>query len=267
LLLSCRLGKLLISANAGRLLNSLSLAPLQNHEGVWRRQSSQHNSTISPGNPYSEISCRLAFNADQTIVNCEQMVPTNQPGLLADIRACTLCQEQLPLGPRPVVQVHPQAKLLIAGQAPSRRVHRSGVPFDDISGQRLRQWLGVSCETFYDAQRIALVPMGFCYPGAGKSGDLPPTSQCAATWRQPLLEQLPQIETTLVLGRYAHAYHLGAAHPSVTAAVQAWRDYWPRLVPLPHPSPRNAHWLRRNPWFEAELLPTLKQHVSQILAL
>ena len=186
--------------------------------------------------------------------------------LLAQVRACTICAEHLPLGPRPVLQIHPNAKILIAGQAPGRKVHESGVPFDDASGNRLREWLGVTREAFYDPQQFAILPMGFCFPGTGKSGDLPPRPECEPAWRKQLLEQLHDLEMTLVLGRYAQDYHFGKSKSSLTELVTSWRTYWPDIVPLPHPSPRNNIWLRRNPWFEAELLPTLRERVSEVLA-
>ena len=186
--------------------------------------------------------------------------------LLAQVRACTICAEHLPLGPRPVLQMHPNAKILIAGQAPGRKVHESGVPFDDASGNRLREWLGVAREAFYDPQQCAILPMGFCFPGTGKSGDLPPRPECEPAWRKQLLEQLHDLKMTLVLGRYAQDYHFGKSKSSLTELVKSWRTYWPDIVPLPHPSPRNNIWLRRNPWFEAELLPTLRERVAEILA-
>ncbi|OUS24470.1 IclR family transcriptional regulator [Thalassotalea sp. 42_200_T64] len=186
--------------------------------------------------------------------------------VLSDVRACTLCKQHLPLGPRPVLQLHPKARILIAGQAPGKKVHLSGVPFDDASGNRLREWLGVTREVFYDPEKIAILPMGFCFPGTGKSGDLPPRPECAPAWREPLLQQLGHLEITLVLGQYAQAYHLGDAGLSVTALVKSWRTYWPEMVPLPHPSPRNNLWLRRNPWFETEVLPPLRERISAILA-
>ncbi len=186
--------------------------------------------------------------------------------LLSEVRACTLCSKHLPLGPRPVLQLHPKAKILIAGQAPGSKVHASGVPFDDASGNRLREWLGMTREVFYDPEKVAILPMGFCFPGTGKSGDYPPRPECAPAWRKQLLAQLPNVELTLVLGRYAQAYHFGDASTSVTALVKAWKTYWPKTVPLPHPSPRNNLWLRRNPWFEEEVLPTLRQHLSNVLA-
>jgi len=185
--------------------------------------------------------------------------------LLAEVRACTRCAD-LPLGPNPVLQFHPEARILIAGQAPGRRVHQSGVPFDDASGRRLREWLGMPPELFYDPRKVAILPMGFCYPGTGRSGDLPPRPECAAAWRARLLEGLPRLETTLVLGQYAQRYHFGAGAGSLTDLVRAWRDLWPRLVPLPHPSPRNTLWLRRHPWFEAEVLPALRAMLAEVLA-
>lgn len=190
--------------------------------------------------------------------------------LLADVRACTLCAAHLPLGPRPVLQLHHAARILIAGQAPGRKVHESGVPFDDASGERLRAWLGVSRDTFYDAQQIAILPMGFCYPGTGTSGDLPPRPECAVAWRSKLLMHMKSVQLTVVLGQYALDFHLpavlGAGAQTVTAKVQDWRTHWPHTVALPHPSPRNNPWLKRNPWFEADLLPVLQSRVAQVLA-
>ena len=191
---------------------------------------------------------------------------TKLPALLAEVRACTHCAAHLPQGPRPVLQAHADARVLIVGQAPGRKVHASGVPFDDASGERLRDWLGVSRETFYDARQIALLPMGFCYPGTGRSGDLPPRPECAPLWRARLLAELKRIELTLVIGQYAMAWHLpGQAWSSLTHVVLAWREHGPALVPLPHPSPRNNLWLKRNPWFAEELLPSLRLRVAQAL--
>ena len=189
---------------------------------------------------------------------------TSLTSLLADVRACTLCAEHLPHGVRPVVQINPEARVLIAGQAPGKKVHESGVPFDDASGERLREWMGVSREVFYDAKQIAILPMGFCFPGTGKSGDLPPRRECAPAWRDPLLAQLPRLEVTLVIGKYAQAYHMPGKR-SLTDTVRDWRRYSPDLIPLPHPSPRNNIWLSRNPWFETELLPVLRQRVADVL--
>lgn len=164
-----------------------------------------------------------------------------------------------------MLQASTAARILIAGQAPGRRAHASGTPFDDASGERLREWMGIDRATFYDASRIAILPMGFCYPGSGRSGDLPPRPLCAASWRRALLENLPQIELTLALGSHAQAFHLGAGGGSLTERVRAWRQSRPDVLPLPHPSPRNNGWLRRNPWFEAELLPALRARVARIL--
>jgi uracil-DNA glycosylase len=188
------------------------------------------------------------------------------PALLTQIRACTLCAAHLPLGPRPVVQADARARILIAGQAPGTKVHATGIPFNDPSGDRLRTWLGLSREVFYDETQVALVPMGFCYPGRGISGDLPPRPECAVTWRADLLAQLPHVQLTIVLGRYALDYHLpDSKRASVTECVQDWRKHGPHVLPLPHPSPRNTMWLRRNPWFEAELLPELRGRVQKVL--
>jgi len=185
--------------------------------------------------------------------------------LLTAVRACTRCEPQLPLGPRPVLQLHAGARLLIAAQAPGRKVHASGIPFDDASGDRLRAWLGISRATFYDATRVAILPMGFCYPGTGRSGDLPPRRECAPAWRAPLLAHLTRLELTLVIGRYALAYHFPNQAGTLTDQVRAWRSHWPQAVPLPHPSPRNNGWLKHNPWFEQELVPALQARVAALL--
>lgn len=185
--------------------------------------------------------------------------------LINDVRDCTLCAECLPLGPRPVIQLHKTARILIAAQAPGKRVHETGVPFNDPSGDRLRTWLGISREIFYDARQVAILPMGFCFPGTGKSGDLPPRGECAVAWRAALLSHLKELKLTLVLGQYAQAYHLPNEGVSLTETVRAWRKNWPHMVPLPHPSPRNNLWLKRNPWFEQQLIPVLRVRVSQIL--
>lgn len=188
------------------------------------------------------------------------------PALLQRIRACRLCAAHLPLGPRPVLRSRASARLLIVGQAPGTRVHASGIPWDDPSGERLRAWLGIDRDAFYDEARVAIVPMGFCYPGKGRSGDLPPRAECAQTWHPQLLPQLPRIELTLLIGQYAQRYFLGTARgDDLTATVRAYRDYLPRCLPLPHPSPRNIGWFRRNPWFESEVLPTLRRRVQALL--
>jgi len=189
----------------------------------------------------------------------------NLTHLLTDIRACAICSEHLPLGPRPVIQAHPSARILIAGQAPGRKVHETGIPFNDASGDRLRAWLGISRDVFYDATRIAIVPMGFCYPGTGKSGDLPPRQECADTWRAQVLENLHHIQLTLVIGRYAQAYHLPDELGTLTDTVKKWQKHWPHTVLLPHPSPRNNRWLKHNPWFEKAVLPLIQDRISEVL--
>lgn len=185
--------------------------------------------------------------------------------LLASIRACQICPD-LPLGPRPIVQASDKSKILIAGQAPGQITHKKGIPFDDPSGNRLREWLGVSRDAFYDADSFAIVPMGFCYPGKSKSGDLPPRVECAPQWRQELLKGLKQVELTLVIGQYALDWHLGEQREkTLTATVANWRLHWPTTLPLPHPSPRNIRWFRQNPWFADEILPALRARVQKIL--
>lgn len=190
---------------------------------------------------------------------------TSLPSLLKQVRACTVCAAHLPLGPRPVVQAHESARILIAGQAPGRKVHETGIPFNDVSGNRLRQWLGLSPDVFYDETKLAILGMGFCFPGTGKSGDLPPRPECAPTWRAPLLAQLPNIRLTLVLGQYAMAYHLPGRGKTLTEVVSGWQRDWPNIVPLPHPSPRNQAWLKRNPWFESDVLPLLRSRIAEVL--
>ncbi|MCK9396918.1 MAG: uracil-DNA glycosylase family protein [Methylobacter sp.] len=163
--------------------------------------------------------------------------------------------------------MHPQARVLIAGQAPGRKVHDSGLPFDDASGDRLREWIGVTRETFYDSRQIAILPMGLCFPGTGKSGDLPPRPECAQAWHDRLIGHLRHLEITLVVGRYAQAYHMNVERSSLTETVRNWQSHGPKLIPLPHPSPRNNIWLSRNPWFEQELLPILRRRVSVALGI
>lgn len=185
--------------------------------------------------------------------------------LLLEVSGCQLCAAKLPFAPRPVLQGSSEASILIAGQAPGRRAHASGIAFDDASGERLRDWMGVARDEFYDPGITAILPMGFCYPGGGRSGDLPPRPECAASWRQLLLARMPNIELTLVLGAYAQRYHLTSGAASVTDLVRGWRDYWPDVIPLPHPSPRNNRWLKQNPWFSQALLPALRSRIRQIL--
>ncbi|MGD9660053.1 MAG: uracil-DNA glycosylase family protein [Porticoccaceae bacterium] len=184
--------------------------------------------------------------------------------LLADIRRCNLCVD-LPLGSRPVLRAAESARILIVGQAPGTRVHATGIPWNDPSGDKLREWMGVDRQTFYDERHIAIVPMGLCYPGKGRSGDLPPRKECAPHWHQPILAHLPHIQLTLLVGQYAQRFYLGDLFTSVTEVVRQ-----PRLIPQPffplvHPSPRNRRWHSKNPWFESLVVPELRQKVSEIL--
>ena len=187
--------------------------------------------------------------------------------LLAETRACRLCAKHLPLGPRPVLRARATARLLIVGQAPGTKVHESGVPWNDASGERLRAWLALPPEVFYDEARVAIVPMGFCYPGRdARGGDLPPRPECAPEWHPRLLAHLGRLGLTLLVGGYAQKYYLGRrAKGSVTATVAAWRDYLPGYLPTPHPSWRTTGWLNKNPWFEAELVPELRRRVGALI--
>lgn len=187
--------------------------------------------------------------------------------LLTEVRACRACEPHLPLGPKPVIRASHTARLLIVGQAPGTRVHASGLSWNDPSGDRLRDWMAVDRDIFYDEARIAVLPMGFCYPGKGARGDLPPRPECAALWRAPLHAALPQIELTLLIGQYAQRYYLGKRRKATLAGtVHAWREYLPHYLPLPHPSPRNILWFRRNPWFEREVVPVLRAQVRALLS-
>jgi uracil-DNA glycosylase len=186
--------------------------------------------------------------------------------LLAAVRACRTCEAHLPLGPRPVLSAAATARILIVGQAPGARVHRTGVPWDDPSGERLRDWMGVSADVFYDESRIAIIPMGYCYPGRGKGGDLPPRPECAQLWLEPLLAKLPMIELTLLIGLHAQRHFLGKRRKaSLAETTQAWAQYCPPYIPLPHPSPRNTPWLQRNSGFEQHLLPELRRRIEALL--
>ena len=186
-------------------------------------------------------------------------------GLLEAIRKCRACEGHLPLGPRPVLQAGATARILVVGQAPGLRVHTSGIPWDDPSGERLRKWMGVDKAGFYDESQFAIIPMGYCYPGRGNGGDLPPRRECAALWHDHLLARLPHIELTLLIGMYAQRHFLGNRRKwSLTDTVKAWREFTPAYVPLPHPSPRNTAWFQRNPWFETELLPELYNLIHKI---
>jgi uracil-DNA glycosylase len=194
--------------------------------------------------------------------------PSRLASLLDEIRACRACEAELAHEPRPVVRVTPQTRLLICGQAPGRKVHESGLPFDDASGDRLRDWMGVDRATFYDHPAIGVAAMAFCFPGTDpKGGDYPPPARCAELWRRPLLAALPRVELTLLVGWHAQRWALGPrARPSMTETVAAWRDHLPGLLALPHPSWRNTAWLRRNDWFEAEVVPYLRARVRDMLA-
>lgn len=184
--------------------------------------------------------------------------------LLKEVRACTICTG-LPLGPKPLLQADSAAQILLVGQAPGSKTHEKGRPFDDVSGKRLRGWLGVTEEQFYDPRRFAIIPMGFCFPGSGKGGDMPPRPECAQAWRQPLLDALPNIRLTLVLGQYAMNWHLGDRKSrTLTDTVKRWREFWPELLPLPHPSPRNIRWFKANPWFETDVIPVLQDRVREL---
>lgn len=186
--------------------------------------------------------------------------------LLKKIAACERCSAHLPLGPRPVVTAAPGAKIALIGQAPGTKVHNSGIPWDDASGKQLRAWMSLEPSRFYNPDLIAIIPMGFCYPGKGPSGDLPPRPECAPLWHAELMDRLPNLETILLIGSYAQKYYLGPkAHRNLTETVRDFQSYGPRYFPLPHPSPRNRIWLKRNPWFEKEVIPHLKNRIHQIL--
>lgn len=195
----------------------------------------------------------------------EQEYPTLET-LLKAVRDCRACERHLPLGPRPVLRAAATARILIVGQAPGLRVHNTGIPWDDPSGERLRAWMGIDKEVFYDESRIAIIPMGYCYPGRGNGGDLPPRRECAQLWLDHLLAKLPLIELTLLIGQHAQLHFLGSRRKSSLAeTINAWREYSPAYIPLPHPSPRNTPWLQRNRGFERKLLPELRRRVDTIL--
>jgi uracil-DNA glycosylase len=189
------------------------------------------------------------------------------PSILREVRACQICSANLPFGPRPVLQVRSTARLLIIGQAPGSKVHQSGVPWNDASGDRLRHWLELDGSVFYDAASVAILPMGFCYPGAGESGgDNPPRPECAPFWHKRLLRHLPRIQLTLLLGQYAQRYYLGSGRKSsLTETVRAFSEYRPQFFPLPHPSWRSVVWLRKHPWFEETVIPELRKAVRKLV--
>jgi uracil-DNA glycosylase family 4 len=185
--------------------------------------------------------------------------------LLAEVRRCRTCAAHLPLGPKPVLRASTTARLLIIGQAPGSKVHATGIPWNDPSGDRLREWMGVGREIFYDESRIAITPMGFCYPGKGRSGDLPPRPECAPLWHPRLQALMPRLELVLLVGQYAQRHYLHGTGTTLAATVRDFRRHGPRFLPLPHPSPRNRLWLKRNPWFEREVVPLLQRRVARLL--
>lgn len=184
--------------------------------------------------------------------------------LLTDIRRCRRCAADIP-SPNPMLSANRSATILIVGQAPGAKVHASGIPWDDASGKRLCHWMGIDTNSFYDQSKIAILPMGFCYPGKGVSGDLPPRPECATTWHTQILEHLPNVQCTLLIGQYAQKRYSPSAGKTVTERVQAWRKFSPKQFLLPHPSPRNQHWLMRNPWFERETVPELQKAIYQLI--
>lgn len=188
------------------------------------------------------------------------------PVLVRKIRECRECESDLPLGPRPVLAVSQESRILIVGQAPGIRVHESGVPWDDRSGKRLRDWMGMEPDEFYDTSKVAIVPMGFCYPGSGKSGDLPPRPECHRLWHSDLISRLSDVKLKMAIGTYAQEFCLGEKRKSnLTETVRAWENYKQEFLPLPHPSPRNNRWLANNPWFKKDVLPWLKRRVKKVI--
>lgn len=185
--------------------------------------------------------------------------------LLREVRACQTCAEHLPNEPRPILVIRKTARVLIIGQAPGRKVHATSIPWNDPSGNRLREWMGVDRNTFYSHPAIAIMPMGFCYPGSGSSGDLPPRKECAEQWHQRLMAQLPNLQSILLIGQYAQKYYLDVKGQTLTETVKQWRDYAPLYWPLPHPSPRNQLWLKKNLWYEQKLVPEFRKSVQQLL--
>ncbi len=194
------------------------------------------------------------------------MKQTSFSRLLEQVRQCKACEAALPLEPRPTIQVHPEARLLIIGQAPGLKVHQTGIPWNDASGERLREWIGIPKEIFYDESIVAIMPMGFCYPGKGKTGDLPPRKECFPLWHEKLLENMPKIECILLVGSYAvNSYLKNSRKKSLTETIQAWEEYLPRFIPFPHPSPLNNIWLHKNRWFEEKTLPKIRKIIRIVL--
>ena len=210
----------------------------------------------------------LLFLAPREKENVRVMTPNDEAleSLLAEVRACRVCEQHLPLGPRPVLRADARARVLIVGQAPGTRVHATGIPWNDPSGDRLRAWLAVDRDTFYDERRFAIIPTGLCYPGRGRQGDLPPRPECAPLWHPRLRALLPRIGLTLLVGQYAQEFYLAERRKgTLTDTVRAWREYLPEFLPVPHPSPRNNRWLAVNPWFERDVVPALRERVHALL--
>ena len=186
--------------------------------------------------------------------------------LKLQIRQCTLCQSELPLGANPVIRGNIKAKIMIAGQAPGIKVHKTSIPFNDQSGIRLRRWMGIDDDIFYNEDKVAIVPMGFCYPGKGMSGDLAPRAECASRWHHQVIPEFKQVKLTLIIGQYAQAYYLGKKRKTnLTETVKAWQEYSPKFIPLPHPSPRNNRWFKSNPWFEDSVIPEIKKAILELI--
>lgn len=185
--------------------------------------------------------------------------------LLSQIRQCTICAEHLPLGPRPIIEASENSKIIIVGQAPGTKVHQSGVPWDDQSGRKLREWLGVEEADFYNVDLFGIVPMGFCYPGKGKTGDLPPRKECAETWHEKVFQSFSNVELILLIGTYAQQYLFPKDAKNLTEKVKNYEDFLPKYWPLPHPSPVNRFWRSKNPWFEKDVIPKLQKRIEEIL--
>lgn len=187
--------------------------------------------------------------------------------LLTSIRACGICAAHLPLGPNPIVTAHPDARVIIIGQAPGTKVHKTSIPWDDPSGKQLRKWLNCDNDVFYDPTKVSLVPMGFCYPGKGKTGDLPPRPECAPEWHEQLLDKMPNIQLIILIGMYSQKYYLkDTAKKTLTETVKNYEEYGPKIIPLPHPSPRNRFWLTKNPWFDVEVVPILQSAFAKAIS-
>lgn len=187
--------------------------------------------------------------------------------LLTAIRSCDICVAHLPLGPNPIVSAHPDARVIIIGQAPGTKVHKTSIPWDDPSGRQLRKWLDCEPEIFYDPTKVALVPMGFCYPGKGKTGDLPPRPECAPQWHKQLLDKMPNIQLIILIGMYAQKYYLkSTVKKTLTETVKNHEAYAPKIIPLPHPSPRNRFWLTKNPWFDVDVVPKLQSAFAKAIS-